>query len=714
MKRLIFIPFLLFSLIASATDYYVKNGGNDAASGLDDDNAWETIAKVNSVSFSPDDCIYFKKGDTFVGTLTPLTSGTSGHYITFDAYGDGADPIITPNDEVEGITWTVHSGSVYKTTDIGYNPGNILIDGVRKINKINDYWVTHIPSDGRYGNLGAMALLALPENQTYSINGQNIYFWDGLDALYCYNSSTGTTYLRFRGGEDPNDSTFAIAVDGSRAVYLHSQGYIKVRNLNIVGGEYGIEFDGLASNNNIVEYCTIESSNGKVWSRNANHDNIVRHNDITNNYLSSYLPGAWANGTTYIQAVCRHYYEFGKYRIDISDSTNIDCAFKMRNQSDNTLVYNNTISKCTNGIFVAGYDCEIYNNTIDGTSSIGIYFERTTEGSEAHDNYLTNTNIAFRFGYIDDVSYPDRVNYVYRNRVYSPDAGESIKIHYSPSKGVSTMEAYIYHNSVICNEGINCSWYAGENEESTGFVFVNNIFSISGYNTYGWPGMATHDDLFIFYYNWVGGYYYGAGSGIAVWATDASNLNNVGSTFWDHEVNPPDFTDIIGTEVVDAGIDVSTTFYLNEIEYSALPGTNPGDYYDEPDIGYYEYDEGGGPIEPLVIFTTTIYPHDIWALAGGNVYYDGGGTVDQRGVCWSESENPTISDSHTSDGSGAGIYTSTLTGLEENTTYFCRAYAHNEIGYGYGSQIEFTTTTETIIIHGGKIVFHNGKIKVRK
>jgi len=56
----------------------------------------------------------------------------------------------------------------------------------------------------------------------------------------------------------------------------------------------------------------------------------------------------------------------------------------------------------------------------------------------------------------------------------------------------------------------------------------------------------------------------------------------------------------------------------------------------------------------------------------------------------------------------------TIGRLSINRDYQCDTLEDNEIGYGYGSQIEFTTTTETIITHGGKIVFHNGKIKIRK
>jgi len=710
MKKLIIIPFLLLTLIVSATNYYVKNGGDNTKSGLDDVNAWETIAKVNSVSFNAGDNIYFKKGDIFIGTLTPASSGTFGNYITFGAYGTGVKPILTPNNVVAGITWTVHSGDIWKTTDIPYNPGNILIDWEDKIPKINDAnWTTAY--SGHYGGLNSLGMLALSENQTYNINDQDVYFWDGLDALYAYNS--GTTYLRFRGGEDPNDSTFMIAAEGSSAIYLYYKNYINIQNLHLIGGQYGIDL--YTAGHIIIENCYIGSSNNKIYIHASSSAVTVRNDTLTNNYLSSYTPGAWVNGTEYVHGVNEHYYIFGKYRIGHGDSNTADNAiFMTGGKKNNNTIHDNIITDCINGIYVFGDNNHIYNNYIEGTSSIGVYFNYGTDSCSAYNNHIVNSNIPFRFGWVDNTTYTPRRIYIYRNKIDIIDAGEFMYIHYGTT-GAAAIQAFIYHNSIIGKRGITLSSYAAKYpDDDIGFLFVNNIFSILNYNSYGWSGMATHDDLFVFYYNWVGGYYYGAGSGVSVWATDASNLNHVGSTFWDHEIDPPDFTDIIGTEVVDAGIDVSTTFVLDEVEYPALPGTDPGDYYDDPDIGYYEYDAGGGPIEPLVIFTTTIYPHDIWALAGGNVYYDGGGTVDQRGVCWSESENPTITDSHTSNGSGTGVYTSTITGLEENTTYFCRAYAHNEIGYGYGSQIEFTTTTETIITHGGKIVFHNGKIKVRK
>jgi len=93
MRRLLALLILLAAPAWAAT-YYVKNGGSDAATGLSDALAWETIAKVNGSSFSPGDSILFKKDSTWREQLTVPSSGTNGSPIMFGAYGTGADPII--------------------------------------------------------------------------------------------------------------------------------------------------------------------------------------------------------------------------------------------------------------------------------------------------------------------------------------------------------------------------------------------------------------------------------------------------------------------------------------------------------------------------------------------------------------------------------------------------------------------------------------------
>jgi len=79
------------------------------------------------------------------------------------------------------------------------------------------------------------------------------------------------------------------------------------------------------------------------------------------------------------------------------------------------------------------------------------------------------------------------------------------------------------------------------------------------------------------------------------------------------------------------------------------------------------------------------------ATSGGNVTADGGAAVTARGVCWSTSASPTVADSKTSNASGMGVFTSTLTGLSVATTYHVRAYATNSAGVGYGPEVTFAT-----------------------
>ena len=79
------------------------------------------------------------------------------------------------------------------------------------------------------------------------------------------------------------------------------------------------------------------------------------------------------------------------------------------------------------------------------------------------------------------------------------------------------------------------------------------------------------------------------------------------------------------------------------------------------------------------------------AQGGGNVMDDGGSTVAARGICWNTSPSPTISNSHTTDGTGTGNFISDLTGLTPNTEYYVRAYATNDEGTAYGNQLTFTT-----------------------
>ena len=84
------------------------------------------------------------------------------------------------------------------------------------------------------------------------------------------------------------------------------------------------------------------------------------------------------------------------------------------------------------------------------------------------------------------------------------------------------------------------------------------------------------------------------------------------------------------------------------------------------------------------------------AVAGGNVTDDGGANVTERGVCVATIANPTTSNMKITAGSGTGEYTCKLTGLQESTKYYVRAYAVNSEGTAYGEEVEFTTSVSNV------------------
>jgi uncharacterized protein (TIGR02145 family) len=106
------------------------------------------------------------------------------------------------------------------------------------------------------------------------------------------------------------------------------------------------------------------------------------------------------------------------------------------------------------------------------------------------------------------------------------------------------------------------------------------------------------------------------------------------------------------------------------------------------------------------------------ATCGGNITSDGNTTITARGVCWSTTTNPKITDNNTTDGTGTSSFTSNITGLTPDTTYYLRAYATNRAGTAYGDEKRFTTlsyntdlrdgrTYETVIINGKEWMAEN-------
>ncbi len=131
------------------------------------------------------------------------------------------------------------------------------------------------------------------------------------------------------------------------------------------------------------------------------------------------------------------------------------------------------------------------------------------------------------------------------------------------------------------------------------------------------------------------------------------------------------------------GLTAGTLYYVRAYAKNS-EGTAYGD-----DISFTSGGSGGNTLADV----QTAAVSDITgtsAVGGGNISDDGGAEVTARGVCWSTSSNPTVSDDLTVDGSGTGEFNSGIAGLTEGTAYYVRAYATNSEGTAYGIEMSFT------------------------
>jgi hypothetical protein len=133
---------LLFAFPLNAAIYYVSATGNDANTGTSTSAPWRTLAKVNSFTPKPGDQILFKRGDSWYGTITMKVSGTSASPITYGAWGEGANPVISGFTTVTG--WTNEGNGIYsKLLTVQSNPEIVTVNGVQ-------YAMGRTPNSDRY------------------------------------------------------------------------------------------------------------------------------------------------------------------------------------------------------------------------------------------------------------------------------------------------------------------------------------------------------------------------------------------------------------------------------------------------------------------------------------------------------------------------------------------------------------------------------------
>ena len=431
-------------------NYYISNSGNDANDGHSPAQAWETIRQLVTVTFQPDDSVFFNRGDEWVISIHADTAlkvkgdGANGHPVVITAYGTGTKPILTAKDTVVGWSGAANWSRPWEVT----RPNVWYQEEARTplYYSANRMWLsdTEAKKASIFGNLSAT----------------NPWYWSGDDSLFIYSTS--------------NPATAFTNIEKGTASYhiieLYGDNYFEISYLDLRHGYMTIEIRG--SDGIVIDSCDLTGYFGvNGWAaigedsrdviiRNCNFDSGVK---FTDDYEAKYT----------------------------------EDGLKIGSSTKNWLIYNNTFRNWNHSSFVLESlvtdgrridSVKIYNNDlsapdIDYGGRIGAdYYDG--EGNEIYNNYIHNISIQsqlngyrlkFYYNIIDTVTSP----------VWRSGYGSGISIQgYSMSTRPQYMEIY---NNIIANtadNGIYSSWYPSRAVQKYNKIINNIIYEPTDYGIY--------------------------------------------------------------------------------------------------------------------------------------------------------------------------------------------------------------------------------------
>ncbi|WP_147205338.1 right-handed parallel beta-helix repeat-containing protein, partial [Segetibacter aerophilus] len=135
---LIVAAYLLISFTSRSNSYYFSSTlGSDARTTTEaqkQETPWKSLEKLNSILpvLVAGDMIFFKRGDTFYGSIIIQKSGNSSSPISFGAYGSGNKPVITGFSVPSG--WAPAGQNIWETTHPFFSSSinTLLINGTAK------------------------------------------------------------------------------------------------------------------------------------------------------------------------------------------------------------------------------------------------------------------------------------------------------------------------------------------------------------------------------------------------------------------------------------------------------------------------------------------------------------------------------------------------------------------------------------------------------
>jgi hypothetical protein len=539
--------------------YYVKNGGNDGADGLNDTNAWATFNNINKTKIVAGDTVRLKRGSIWRDFFEAGTdfNGTSSDPIIVEPYGDTGYPIISGASLITG--WTLYSGNVWQaalSTHQSYDH-KIFIDGT-----VGDYKAT----------IGELV-------------NEGDWTWAS-DVLYLYApSDPDTAYTN--PGVEARTRQHVVLFHGSYWIYdglwiekpwqdnfrsYAACGHVIIRNnTSRWGGRNGIGITGGNAHSYSEFYgneCSYNEETGISANQLVDHlkvyRNEVHHNGGTVGGGDEYRSSVkfWGDGLDYIEV----------YENYIHDDDNAGVWFDGATCANHSTIHHNRIEKIFgDGIFIEiSKNIRIWNNLIvdchtdeygenGGWNNAGIAIS-------GRENFNTDNNL------------------VYNNTVYGCNIGISVWQDLYDFT-TATMQNNIIKNNICLgnvtrplscgNGGDNNGTYNG-----SGNVYEYNCFGVESANFIRWAvsgDKSTYDA-------WETAY---GGSTHSIEA-DPLFTNAAGGVF----------TLQAGSPCINAGANLGDTYKYGLMHDSAWPAAvvlgDQDDYGAGWEVGAYIYESGGG------------------------------------------------------------------------------------------------------------------------
>lgn len=417
-----------------ATYYIDGHNGDDTNNGTSTDTEWLTVGKAFATA-SAGDTVYIRGShDGFSGIydikdggdggqhLEPTNSGSSGSWITFEAYATdhaaGNDPIITNLEVDDGTNWSQFSGNVYRKDFSGDLPSGtnnrIFLVWLNGSNwEMLEYNVGDTANDPDLG-AGYFDLTYYYVNVGGDPSSETIYYSDSnitenYNTLFTFDANPAREYIRFK---------YLIFIGGAD------------RLMRYRGGVNNIDFDG-------CEF--IGGGYGGGISFYTNGGELVHVHDITIQNSSIHDIGRdWAAE-------------------DSPVASGISFSLAQANQT----IYNVTIDNCEiyncakDGIHLGSsgsstnymYDVEIKNCIVHNTGEDGIDL-KSGHGSNwncsIHDNLIYDTD-ENGIGSASESSAPTRWS-IYNNYIYN--TGNTHSATYQPTEPASRAGIKLVEGSV--------------------------------------------------------------------------------------------------------------------------------------------------------------------------------------------------------------------------------------------------------------------------